>query len=122
MVFFFKRPKSAGHSTTACVQHPGRRSRHTFNQPRHESGVKQRLGMAVGVNGNVLVQGSKSGCCWFPGKKIIDEFLEQETALGKPLGAGDLQLTIIFDKHRVAGRLEKQNWSFGGPSRTGMVE
>src|SRR2546421_6341749 len=43
------------------------------------------------------------------GEKIVNELLEEEAPFCDGLPAAELQLAIIVNKHRVAGRLQKDD-------------
>ncbi len=64
--------------------------------------VRQRLGVAVGVNDHVARLGLEPQSLRLVAEQPLDELLEKETALRHAVGAFQLQLAVVLDKHGVA--------------------
>src|SRR5919204_1555573 len=114
--------KRASHSAATRVEYlrlsPGK----FLDQPRHKRRIQNRFRVTMRVNRDRFFALPKSRSLWLAFEKIVDKFFEKKTASRDGFGAGDLQLAIILDEHRVARGLKKQNWSVGAPIRTGVLE
>src|SRR4029453_8376595 len=83
----------------------------TFRQPDHETGMEQRLHVTMRVNRDLCVATFKQERVRLSFEQLIEKFLEQETAGGDGLRAGQFQLAVILDEHRVTRWLEEKNRS-----------
>jgi hypothetical protein len=79
-VFLGERAERAGHAAAAGVKHGDARCGRRRASRAMKAGFSQRLGVAMGVDGNVAGLGLKRSASGSRAEQVFDELLEEKTA------------------------------------------
>ena len=116
-VFVVEGAEGARHAAAAAVEQGRLVPGEVPAQLQHEARVRERLGMAVDMNGQAMFRGAQFQGLRFPLQQVFDKMLEKDRSFRGLRGAVQAQFPILFTKHGVAGGFQEKDRPFGPPEQ-----